>query len=182
MSVDRKKGDDLRNYPIERARLQCVFPVMALGCAAFIPYGWGLQQHTSLAVPLVLQFVVGFCFVASLNTLNTLLVDLFPDRAATAAAACNLVRCWLGAIGAAVIDQMLTSMGWGWTFVFLGMCMAVAMVLLWVEHVYGMRWRQARLEKIEQKRTEAEQADQEQAGVRTEAAGDKDVEVNARDK
>lgn len=183
--VNRRRGDDLRNYPIERARLQCVFPPMAVGCAAFIPYGWTLQQHTSLAAPLVLQFIIGFCFIASLNTLNTLLVDLFPDRAATAAAACNLVRCWLGAIGAAVIDQMLEGMGWGWTFTFLGLCMAVSMALLWVEYLYGMRWRQTRLDDNERKKTpQTEQADPEaQAGIEMGTRGeDKNVELNAEDK
>jgi MFS family permease len=158
---------------------------MAVGCAAFIPYGWTLQQHTSLAAPLVLQFIIGFCFIASLNTLNTLLVDLFPDRAATAAAACNLVRCWLGAIGAAVIDQMLEGMGWGWTFTFLGLCMAVSMALLWVEYLYGMRWRQTRLDDNERKKTpQTEQADPEaQAGIEMGTRGeDKNVELNAEDK
>jgi MFS family permease len=158
---------------------------MALGCAAYIPYGWALQSHTSLAVPLILQFIIGFCFIASLNTLNTLLVDLFPDRAATAAAACNLVRCWLGAIGAAVIDQMLTGMGWGWTFFFLGFCMAVAMALLWVEWVYGMGWRQTRLDGIERKKAEraAALADAEaQVDVKNDPGQGVNVEVDERDK
>jgi MFS family permease len=149
--VDREKGDDLRRFPIERTRLQTVFPVMALGIAAFIPYGWVLQQRVHLAAPMVLQFIIGFCFVASLNCLNTLLTDLFPDRAATAAAACNLVRCCLGAVGAAVISQMLSGMGWGWCFVFLGLVMAVGLGLLWVEQVYGMGWREKRFLKNERK-------------------------------
>ncbi|KAJ5823192.1 Major facilitator superfamily domain general substrate transporter [Penicillium robsamsonii] len=154
--VDLKKGDDLRSFPIERARLQTVFPVMAIGVAAFIPYGWVLQQRVHLVAPLVLQFIIGFCFVASLNCLNTLLVDLFPDKPATAASACNLVRCCTGAVGAAVIGQMLSGMGWGWCFVFLGLAMGVGMGLLWVENVYGMGWREKRLLKIERKKVEKE--------------------------
>ncbi|KAJ5972323.1 uncharacterized protein N7479_002241 [Penicillium vulpinum] len=154
--VDLKKGDDLRSFPIERTRLQTVFPVMAIGIAAFIPYGWVLQQRVHLAAPLVLQFIIGFCFVASLNCLSTLLVDLFPDKPATAASACNLVRCCLGAVGAAVISQMLSGMGWGWSFVFLGLVMAVGMGMLWVEYVYGMGWREKRLLKIERKKAEKE--------------------------
>lgn len=166
--VDRKKGDDLRNYPIESTRLQTVFPVMALGVAAFIPYGWTLQQGANLAAPLVLQFIIGFTFIASLNTLNTLLVDLFPDRAATAAAACNLVRCLLGAVGSAVIDPMLRGMGYGWCFAFLGILMGVAMGLLWMEKVYGMSWRERRFVKLEQrKRAEESKADEEEAQVST---------------
>ncbi|CAI7569748.1 unnamed protein product [Penicillium glandicola] len=154
--VDRKKGDNLRSFPIERTRLLTVFPVMAIGIAAFIPYGWVLQQRVHLAAPLALQFIIGFCFVASLNCLNTLLVDLFPDKPATAASACNFVRCCLGAVGAALISQMLGGMGWGWCFVFLGLAMAVGMGLLWLENVYGMGWREKRFLKIERKKAEKE--------------------------
>lgn len=137
---------------------------MALGVIAFIPYGWTLQQRANLAAPLVLQFIIGFCFIAALNTLNTLIVDLFPDRAATAAAACNLVRCLLGAVGSAVIDPMLRGMGYGWCFSFLGILMGVAMGMLWVEHVYGMGWREKRLDALERKKREQERkADDEEA-------------------
>jgi MFS family permease len=140
---------------------------MTVGIAAFIPYGWVLQQRVHLAAPLVLQFIMGFCFVASLNCLNTLLVDLFPDKPATAAAACNLVRCLLGAIGAAVINQMLSGMGWGWCFVFLGLTMAAGMILLWVEKVYGMGWREKRFAKNERKKAANE--------ARSTAEGNTDV-------
>ncbi|KOS37325.1 hypothetical protein ACN38_g11886 [Penicillium nordicum] len=167
--VDRKKGDDLRNIPIERTRLQTVFLAMAIGVAAFIPYGWVLQQRVHLAVPLVLQFTIGFCFVASLNCLNTLLVDLFPDKPATAASACNFVRCCLGAVGAAAISQMLSGMGWGWCFVLLGLVMGFGMGLLWVESIYGMGWRQKRLLKIERKKVEKEVR---AAGIQVEGKGD----------
>ncbi|KAJ5138823.1 uncharacterized protein N7515_003671 [Penicillium bovifimosum] len=156
LPVNREKDDDLRRFPIEQTRLQTIYPVMALGIAAFIPYGWVLQQRVHLAAPMVLQFIIGFCFVASLGCLNTLLTDLFPDRAATAAAACNLVRCCLGAVGAAVISQMLSGMGWGWCFFFLGLVMAVGLGLLWVEQVYGMGWREKRFLRNERKNAEKE--------------------------
>ncbi|KAJ5169428.1 uncharacterized protein N7500_002211 [Penicillium coprophilum] len=176
--VDRKKGDDLRSFPIERARLQTVFPVMAIGVAAFIPYGWILQQRVHLAAPLVLQFIIGFCFVASLNCLNTLLVDLFPDKPATAASACNLVRCCIGAVGAAVISQMLGGMGWGWCFVFLGLVMAVGMGLLWVENACGMGWREKRFLKIERKKMQKEaRAAEIQIEGKADGGGQKDIHV-----
>lgn len=145
--MDCKKGEDLRRFPIEQTRLQTFFPIMALATLTFLPYGWVLQQHTHLAVPLILQFIMGFSFIAALNTLNTLLVDLFPDRAATASAACNLVRCWLGAVGAAVIDYMLNGMGWGWCFTFLGLVLAAGLALMWVEYQRGMEWREKRFLK-----------------------------------
>ncbi|PKY02610.1 putative MFS transporter [Aspergillus campestris IBT 28561] len=147
ITVDRKKGEDLRRFPIEQTRLQTFFPIMALATLTFLPYGWVLQRRAHLAVPLILQFIMGFSFIAALNTLNTLLVDLFPDRAATASAACNLVRCWLGAVGAAVIDYMLNGMGWGWCFTFLGLVLAAGLGLMWVEYKRGMGWREKRFLK-----------------------------------
>ncbi|KAJ5545065.1 hypothetical protein N7535_006547 [Penicillium sp. DV-2018c] len=178
LPVDRDKDDDLRGFPIERTRLQTVFPVMALGIAAFIPYGWVLQQKVHLVAPLVLQFIIGFCFVASLNSLNTLLTDLFPDRAATAAAACNLVRCCLGAVGAAVISQMLSGMGWGWCFFFLGLMMAVGLGLLWLEQMYGMGWREKRFLRIERTNADKEaRTTRKQVLGRSDESEQKDIDV-----
>jgi MFS family permease len=136
---------------------------MALGVAAFTPYGWVLQQKAPLAAPLILQFIIGFSFIASLNTLNTLMVDLFPDRASTASAASNLVRCLLGAVGAAVIDHQLNAMGWGWCFVFWGLLMLAGLGLLWVEYHHGMKWRLARLTKLDQKQAEKEEKEAQKA-------------------
>ncbi|CDM36633.1 Major facilitator superfamily domain, general substrate transporter [Penicillium roqueforti FM164] len=150
---------------------------MAIGVVAFIPYGWVLQQRVHLAAPLVLQFIIGFCFVAALNCLNTLLVDLFPDKPATAASACNLVRCCLGAVGAAVISQMLSGMGWGWCFFFLGLAMTAGMGLLWVENVYGMGWREKRLLKIEQKMEKDARAAEIQIEGKADGREQKDTNV-----
>ena len=68
VTVDRKRGDDLRNFPIERTRLQPVFFAQALQVAVLLPYGWALDKHASLAVPLVLQFIMGFCLVVASKT------------------------------------------------------------------------------------------------------------------
>lgn len=132
-------------FPVEKARLQIVYPLMSLGIAAFIPYGWVLARRSPLPVPLTLQFIIGFSFVGTVNILSTLIVDLFPDRPSTAAAACNIVRCWLGAVGAATIEQMLRGVGWGWGFCFLGILMGCAFVLIWAEQERGIVWRERRL-------------------------------------
>ncbi|KAJ9374576.1 hypothetical protein DTO282E5_659 [Paecilomyces variotii] len=159
-SIDRKRGDDILHFPIEKSRLRTVFPLLAIGIAAYLPYGWVLQQRAPLVAPLILQFINGFCFLSAMNTLTTLLVDLFPDRAATAAAAINLVRCWLGAVAAAVIDYMLSGMGWGWCYVFLGLVQLVALGGLLVEQKYGMGWRQKRFEKLALKKKEKEEKEE----------------------
>ncbi|KAL4953152.1 major facilitator superfamily domain-containing protein [Aspergillus filifer] len=139
-----KSPPPLPTFPLEKARLQQSFPTLCLTITTLIPYGFVLQSRTHISAPLTLQFLNGFATVACTNTLNTLLVDLFPDRPATAAAACNLVRCWLGALGAGTVEFMLRSMEWGGCFAFLGGCLGLAALLAGIEYRIWRRWRESR--------------------------------------
>ncbi|KAJ9611270.1 hypothetical protein H2200_004453 [Cladophialophora chaetospira] len=152
VTVDRKRGDDLSKFPIERARLQAIFFTQGLQVAALLPYGWTLQKHAPLAVPLILQFILGFCLVVASNSVSTLLSDIYPGSVSTASAASNLVRCLLGAVGAATVNDMLKAMGLGWSFIFTGLLMASATGFLVVEMMWGMGWRQKRWQKVEEKK------------------------------
>ncbi|KAL2267847.1 hypothetical protein VTJ83DRAFT_5124 [Remersonia thermophila] len=143
-TIDYKRGDDLRNFPIEKARILPVYPMLSVGVAAVICYGWVLQAEKSLAGPLVLVFVIGLCVTGSFSILNTLVVDLYPDSPATAVAANNLVRCLFGAAGTAFIESMLAAMGRGWTFTFWGLVLVVFSPALWVLTVKGPKWREER--------------------------------------
>ncbi|KAF1991730.1 putative MFS transporter [Aulographum hederae CBS 113979] len=142
--LEKKRGQDLSDFPIEKARLQPLFIIIPVGLLAYLPFGWVLQERVSLAVPLIMLFICGFCSIACSNTLTSLLLDLFPEKPATATAACNLVRCWLAGAATAVISYMLDGMGWGWTFFFLGLLSASALPMLYLECRSGMRWRAAR--------------------------------------
>lgn len=145
--ISRRRGDDLSNFPIESARIQAIYPILALGVGALSAYGWTLQVETSVAAPLVLVFIIGMFIPTSFNVLNTLIVDLYPEAPATATAANNLVRCMFGAAATAVIDYMIDGMGRGWCFTFLALLMAACMPGLWVVEKYGPRWRRERAAK-----------------------------------
>lgn len=54
--------------------------------------------------------------------INTLLVDLYPNSAASATAAVNVGRCLLGAVAVCVAQTMILELGAGWT-------MTVAMLI-----------------------------------------------------
>ncbi|OKL59781.1 hypothetical protein UA08_04741 [Talaromyces atroroseus] len=151
MSIDSKHGDDLTNFPIEKARIQMPLFWASLLAATFLGYGWALDYKTSLAVPLVISFILGFSLICTMNSLNTLLTDIFPSRVSTASAASNLVRCLLGAVGAAVVDSMIDAMGIGWCFTFTGLVMGAAVMFLWCEYKWGMQWRQKRWRKKAEK-------------------------------
>lgn len=48
-----------------------------------------------------------------LNSVSTLLVDLYPKQAASATAANNLYRCLCGAAGTAIIEPLINAIGEG---------------------------------------------------------------------
>lgn len=50
------------------------------------------------------------------TNVNTLIVDLYPGKAASATAAVNVGRCLLGAVAVAAVQPMIAAMGAGWTF------------------------------------------------------------------
>ncbi|KAK1721105.1 major facilitator superfamily transporter [Colletotrichum lupini] len=144
-AIDRRRGDDLLKFPIEKARLQPVYPAVAVGLAALTAYGWVLHYEVGgVAAPLVLQGVIGLTITGSFSVMNTLIVDLFPDAPATATAANNLVRCAMGAVGTAVIEYMIRGMGRGWSFTFLAALCAVLSPMMFLIAKKGPVWRNAR--------------------------------------
>ncbi|KAA8913644.1 major facilitator superfamily domain-containing protein [Sphaerosporella brunnea] len=144
ITMNRRKGDDMSKFPIERARLRSIFWMAGVYVAVLICYGWVLH---SLAAPLVLTFIVGAFGTGLFTILSSLIVDLYPTKPSSATACNNLVRCLMGAGGTAVIESMLNAMGRGWCFTFVGLvCLLMSPILL-VERRHGMKWRLARLER-----------------------------------
>ncbi|CAN9375856.1 unnamed protein product [Alternaria alternata] len=58
-SIDRTRGDDLLEFPIEKARLRATYFYMGAAAVTTIGHGWALDRHTHFAIPLVLQFFIG---------------------------------------------------------------------------------------------------------------------------
>jgi len=160
ISIDRKRGEDMRHFPIEKARFQVAWPLLYIGTATILCYGWVLERNARLAAPLILQFIMGLCLTGAFNVMSTLLVDLYPLSPATATAANNLVRCLMGAAGTAVIIQMINAMGRGWCFTFIAAVVFFTSPMLWVVTKYGPKWREERRVRIEVhlKEKEAKQA------------------------
>lgn len=165
-SIDKKRGDDLSNFPIEKARIMPLYLFVSVGIVAMILYGWILELRTSVAAPLCLHFVIGLCITGSFGILNTLIVDLCPEAPATAVAANNFVRCELGAAATAVIELMIAAMGTGWCFTFFALLALVFMPVLWAEAKYGIQWRAEKRVKRETRKAEKEQRESEKREVR----------------
>ncbi|KAK2805833.1 hypothetical protein FQN51_008607 [Onygenales sp. PD_10] len=149
--VDRTKQQDLRHFPIEKARLQVTFPLLFLSVCVIVCFGWTLHFRKSVAAPLVLLFIGGGTLTASVNTVSALLVDLHPGKAATVTASNNLVRCLFGAGATAVLSPMTSRLGRGWCFTLIAfvMCLTVPMMLVVIR--LGPKWREERYVKTQER-------------------------------
>ena len=142
--IDRQRGDDMRDFPLEKARIHVMWPLVFCGLAALVCYGWVLEMEAHFAAPLVLLFVMGLCLTSAADVTSTMCVDLYPLSPGTATAANNLVRCLMGAVGTGVIIQLISAMGRGWCFTFVAAVVFSASPLLWVELKWGPVWREER--------------------------------------
>ena len=154
ITIDRKRGENMKDFPIEKARIQVIWPLLYTGIATILCYGWVLEKEAHLAAPLILQFIMGVCLTGAFNVMSTMLIDLYPLSPATATAANNLVRYLVGAAGTAVIIQMVNRMGRGWCFTFIATVVFFTSPLLWAELKWGRGWREERRVRIEKHRQE----------------------------
>ena len=147
-TVDKVSGDDLKHFPIERARARGTPILLVIATATIIGYGWAVSSHAHVSILLVLQFIQGFWGTCIYTIFNTLLVDIFPESPSTAAAAASITRCAMAAAGVAILQPLLDVAGRGWYFTVLGIwsggCGAVA---VWAIQTHGMQWRRARMAK-----------------------------------
>jgi MFS family permease len=112
-------GDRIQDFPIERARTRFALFLIPAHLVFLIGYGWAAEYHSHLAVLLILQFALGFVQTCVVQTFNTLLVDIFPDKPSTASAAGNITRCLVSALGVAFVEPLTKAVGWGWVFTIL---------------------------------------------------------------
>ncbi|KAI1646575.1 MFS general substrate transporter [Daldinia loculata] len=168
VSIDRKRGNDLKGFPIEKARLQLVYPLVIIGALVYIGFGWALHYEVHVAVPLVLSFFIGICVTGPFQIINVLIVDLYPGAPATATAANNLCRCLSGAVATAVIQYIIDAWGRGWAYTFIALIFTSFSPALWVIQNYGPKWREERVERmrqaVEKKEIEAKEKENVVAG------------------
>lgn len=149
-NFDVDKGADTDaslSFPWARARLAVLIPCATAAGVFVICYGWVAQARTSVAVPLVFQFLFSLFGAVGFNTTGVMLVDSYPSKSATASAANNIARCLIGAGATAVIQPMLDAMGRGWCFTFVGLVVIGGLSILWPVWAYGEEWRRERSER-----------------------------------
>lgn len=94
-----------------------------------------------MAVPLVLQFLIGLAVQGIFTAIGTLLVDTHPGKPASAQAANNFIRCATAGVGLAILEPTIARLGPGWAFVVAAASSLVAAALLFWVRESGMSWR-----------------------------------------
>ena len=160
MPLTRNRHQDLTDFPIERARIEVVLPLLYVGALFIIGYGWLIEKSVNLAAPLVFLAFIGFTTSGAFKVVTVFNVDIAQSKPATAAAAFNLIRCLFGAASTALVNPVIKAWGRGWTFTFIGLLEIGLSPLAWVIYVWGHRWRKEKMERIAaQKRHRQEQMD-----------------------
>jgi multidrug resistance protein len=153
--VVKNRTTDLSGFPLERARVEIGLPCFLLGVLTVIGYGWIINFNLSVAGPIVMLFLLGYGLIAGFQSLNVLMVDLYPSQASSATAASNVVRCLLGAAASAAILPMSDAMGDGWAYTTFALLFLLSCGGLLVIMKYGIAWRSERQAKLESKREAA---------------------------
>lgn len=146
-AINTTSGDNLAEFPIEKARTRFCALYVPLHAVLLCGYGWiaRYRSHLHIAVPLILQFWLGFLQTCIVQTFNTLLVDIFVKKPSTASAAGNITRCAMSAAGVAAVGPLTTALGWGGVFTILAVaCGAVGGLALAGVRRWGMQWRRRR--------------------------------------
>jgi MFS family permease len=159
--VKNRNTIDMLTFPLERARVEIAIPAILFGAVAMLIYGWLVDRRVMVAGPCVCLFAVGYAVSAGFNCLNLLLIDMYPGKPASATAANNLVRCWLGAGAAAAIVPLIDAVGYGPAVsISAGIWIAFTPALLALIK-FGPRWRLEAAEKLKAKEEKKKQEDEE---------------------
>ncbi|KAJ5902645.1 hypothetical protein N7495_003173 [Penicillium taxi] len=156
MTIEKNKQQEILNFNIERARLAITIPLVYGGAFFLLAYGWVMEYKTSLAGPIAMLFFVGLVTSGAFNTLNTLVVDINYESAATAVAASNLCRCLMGAGTTAFISPLIDAIGIGWTGTLVAALWVGFSPALWLVQSRGYGWRKELHQKREEKKEQVE--------------------------
>ncbi|KAL4968580.1 major facilitator superfamily domain-containing protein [Aspergillus stella-maris] len=139
------EGEPSVFFPYEIARSRGSYTILTVSTFILIGYGWAVEHHAHPSIPLILQTLTGAKCTVILQMFSALLVDIFPERPGTAAAANNITRCVLSAAVIAALQPLSEAVGRAWLFTMLALVDGgVGLVVVWVLRRWGGAWRDRR--------------------------------------
>lgn len=122
-------------FNVARVRLFPALFTLWLSAAGYIAFGWCLAVKAPLPAVLVTSGFGSLFSNCILTMATTLIVDLFPSKAASSTGCMNLIRCSIAAIFIACLSKMTTSMTYGGVFTFMGgLTTSSSSLLYWMIH------------------------------------------------
>lgn len=145
ITLDRKKAEDLQEFPIEDVRYRHIIYFVAFEVVLVIGYGVAIIYGVHPAIPLVMQFFVCAASTLLSHTASALVVDVFPNSSSTSYASGQVMRCDLSAASAAILDPLTRTVGRGWCFTIFALFVGLSgIVSLKISRTKGMEWKQKR--------------------------------------
>ncbi|KAG0168010.1 hypothetical protein DFQ28_005919 [Apophysomyces sp. BC1034] len=135
--------------PLEYIRMRTIWIHALIFNILLVVYGWSLHVRAHLVIILGIQVVLGFTSQAIFNSIQTLLVDLFPDRSASITASNNIFRCLFGAVATTLVLPAIQLLGVGWAFTLISGILLLSRIPIFFELSYGPRWRSERAKRAE---------------------------------
>lgn len=132
----------LADFPIERARLRNAWWITLIFVGTTAGYGFSFSG-TTIAGPLILQFLIASSATAFLLLNGVLAADLFKGHGSVTLAV-NLVRFLMGAVAVGVVQLALDRLGNGFTFLTIAMAMLGLTPMMLIQWVFGKPWRARR--------------------------------------
>jgi fucose permease len=103
-----------------------------------------VDKRVHVSLPIVATFVLGWATTSLQSIVTTFMVDVFPERSASAVANLNLARCLMGAGGTAAVLPLIDAIGASWAYTAVTALQVLANGLVVVQMRYGARRRRKR--------------------------------------
>lgn len=106
-------------------------------------YGWSAQAHVHWIMPIIGTLWIGLGLLATFMPIQTYLVDAYHMHAASALAACTVLRSIAGAFIPLAGPAMYQALGLGWGNSLLAFIALALSPLSWIFYKYGERIRKS---------------------------------------
>lgn len=125
--------DERPPFNLAATRLTLTIIPLIFMIIGLIVFGWCIQFKQHIISIIISTILISFSASVMMAICTTMLVDFHPTQGGASASCVNLMRCWLSALGAGVLDKMIAKMNLGGTYTLIaGICILTDFCLLYV--------------------------------------------------